>query len=212
MELQQLTDAVIAGDAPGAEALTEAALAQGIAPTTIVDDALIVAMGAVGERFGRSEIYVPEMLLSARAMEHALSILDPLLAGADIVPRGTVVIGTVKGDIHAIGKNLVGIMLRGSGFAVHDLGVDVPVERFVQAIEEHRPDILGMSALLTTTMGGMESVIEALGKADVRDRVKVLVGGAPLTEEFARSIGADGYGRDASAAVARARQLTAAVT
>jgi len=209
MELQQLTDAVIAGDAPGAEALTEAALAQGIAPTTIVDDALIVAMGAVGERFGRSEIYVPEMLLSARAMEHALSILDPLLAGADIVPRGTVVIGTVKGDIHAIGKNLVGIMLRGSGFAVHDLGVDVPVERFVRAIEEHRPDILGMSALLTTTMGGMESVIEALGKADVRDRVKVLVGGAPITQRFADEIGADGYGESAGGVATLARRVLA---
>lgn len=211
MELQQLTDAVIAGDHHRAEALTGAALADGIAPASVVDEALIAAMGVVGERFGRGEIYVPEMLLSARAMEHALALLEPLLAGADVVSRGAVVLGTVKGDIHAIGKNLVGVMLRGSGFTVHDLGVDVPAGRFVEAVEEHGADILGLSALLTTTMGGMETVLEALRDAGLRDRVKVLVGGAPVTDEFARSIGADGYGRDASAAVESARRLTAAV-
>ena len=212
MELQQLTDAVIAGDAPGTETLTQAALADGHAPAAIVDDSLIVAMGVVGERFGCGDIYVPEMLRSARAMEHALVILEPLLAGADVARRGTVVLGTVKGDIHAIGKNLVGIMLRGSGFQVHDLGVDVSAERFVQAVEEHRPDVVGMSALLTTTMTGMESVIEALGAAGVRGSVKVIVGGAPVTEEFARSIGADGYGRDAGAAAGLASELAGAAT
>jgi len=212
MELHELTDAVIRGDFPTAETLTQTALDTGTEPTAIVDGALVVAMGVVGERFGRGEIYVPEMLLSARAMEHALAILEPLLASSDVPARGSVVLGTVKGDIHAIGKNIVGIMLKGSGFAVHDLGVDVPAERFVQAVEEHRPDVVGMSALLTTTMSGMGAVIDALDGAGVRDRVKVMVGGAPVTEEFARSIGADAYGRDAGAAAARARELTAAVT
>ncbi|HVM57967.1 MAG TPA: corrinoid protein [Gaiellaceae bacterium] len=207
MEIAQLTEAVIVGNAPEAEALTRTALDEGVAPTAIVDEGLIVAMGIVGDRFGRGEIYVPEMLLSARAMQHALAVVEPLLVGDDISSRGSVVIGTVKGDIHAIGKNIVGIMLRGSGFTVLDLGVDVPADRFVGAIEEHRPDILAMSALLTTTMPRMETVIEALDGAGVRDEVKVMVGGAPITEEFARSIGADGYGRDAGAAAARAREL-----
>jgi 5-methyltetrahydrofolate--homocysteine methyltransferase len=207
MELQQLTDAVIAGNAPEAQALTEAALGEGVPAATIVNDGLITAMGVVGGRFGRGEIYVPEMLLSARAMQYALEILEPLLADSGGVSRGTVVIGTVKGDVHNIGKNIVSIMLKGSGFTVHDLGVDVPAERFVAAVEEHRPDIVGMSALLTTTMPAMKTVIEALEAAGVRDQVKVLVGGAPLTEEFAQSIGADGYGRDAGAAADRAREL-----
>lgn len=207
MELQQLTDAVIAGNAPEAKALTEAALGEGVPPATIVNDGLITAMGVVGGRFGRGEIYVPEMLLSARAMQYALAILEPLLADSGGVSRGIVVIGTVKGDVHNIGKNIVSIMLKGSGFTVHDLGVDVPAERFVAAVEEHRPDIVGMSALLTTTMPAMKTVIEALEAAGVRDQVKVLVGGAPLTEEFAQSIGADGYGRDAGAAADRAREL-----
>lgn len=207
MELQQLTDAVIAGDAPEAKALTEAALGEGVPPAAIVNDGLIAAMGVVGGRFGRGEIYVPEMLLSARAMQYALAILEPLLADSGGVSRGTVVIGTVKGDVHNIGKNIVSIMLKGSGFTIHDLGVDVPPERFVAAVEEHRPDIVGMSALLTTTMPAMKTVIEALEAAGVRDQVKVLVGGAPVTEEFAQSIGADGYGRDAGAAADRAREL-----
>ena len=211
MELQRLTDAVIAGNAPEAKALTEAALGEGVPPATIVNDGLIAAMGVVGGRFGRGEIYVPEMLLSARAMQNALAILEPLLADSGAVSRGTVVIGTVKGDVHDIGKNIVAIMLRGSGFTVHDLGVDVPVERFVAAIQEHRPDIVGMSALLTTTMTVMKTVIEALENAGVRDQVKVMVGGAPVTEEFAQSIGADGYGKDAGAAAERATELIDAV-
>ncbi|MGO9581834.1 MAG: corrinoid protein [Acidimicrobiales bacterium] len=207
MDLQQLSDAVITGNAPAAKALTEAALAEGVTPATIVNDGLIAAMGVVGERFGRGEIYVPEMLLSARAMQTALAVLEPLMAKSDIVSRGTVVIGTVKGDVHDIGKNIVAIMLKGSGFTVHDMGVDVPAERFVEAIRELRPDVLGLSALLTTTMAGMHTVIEALENAGVRDQVKVIVGGAPVTEEFARSIGADGYGRDAGEAAERTRQL-----
>ena len=140
-------------------------------------------------------------------MQTALAILEPLMAKADVVSRGTVVIGTVKGDVHDIGKNIVAIMLKGSGFTVHDLGVDVPAERFVEAVQEHRPDVIGLSALLTTTMPEMKTVIEALENAGVRDQVKVMVGGAPVTEEYARSIGADGYGRDAGRAAERAKQL-----
>ena len=212
MDMQQLSNAVIAGNAPEAKALTEAALADGIAPTTIVNDGLIAAMGVVGERFGCGEIYVPEMLLSARAMQTALAILEPLMAKADIGSRGTVVIGTVKGDVHDIGKNIVAIMLKGSGFTVHDLGVDIPAERFVEAIQEHQPDLVGLSALLTTTMPAMKTVIEAIENAGVRDQVKVMVGGAPVTEEYARSIGADGYGRDAGEAAEQAKQLIDAVS
>jgi 5-methyltetrahydrofolate--homocysteine methyltransferase len=211
MDLPQLINAVIAGNAPEAKTLTEAALAEGVAPGTIVNEGLIAAMGVVGERFGRGEIYVPEMLLAARAMQTGLTILEPLMAKADIASRGTVVIGTVKGDVHDIGKNIVAIMLKGSGFTVHDLGVDVPAERFVEAIQEHSPDLIGLSALLTTTMPAMKTVIEAIEHAGLRDRVRVMVGGAPITEEYARSVGADAYGRDAGEAAEQAKQLIAGV-
>ncbi len=205
--LEELQGRVIAGDAPGARALVEGALADGVAAEQIVDEGLVAAMQVVGERFGRGEIYVPEMLLAARAMQGCLDVAAPYLA-ADAGPSaGTVVLGTVKGDVHDIGKNIVGIMFKGSGFVVHDLGVDVPVERFVDAVQELKPDVVGLSALLTTTMPGMRAVIEGLESAGLRDRVKVLVGGAPVTEEFASSIGADGYGRDAGAAAEVARQL-----
>jgi 5-methyltetrahydrofolate--homocysteine methyltransferase len=207
MELRQLSEAVIAGDRLGARTLTEAALAEGLAPATIMNEGLIAAMEVVGERFGRGEIYVPEMLVSARAMHACLTLIEPLLAEHGGTSRGTVVLGTVTGDVHDIGKNIVGIMLRGSGFTIHDLGVNVPAEVFVDAVREHEPDILGLSALLTTTMPGMRTVIEALEAAGVRDEVKVLVGGAPVTEEFAAAIGADGYGRDAGAAAKIAREL-----
>jgi len=209
MDLRDLTDAVIAGDAVKAKELTDAALADGIDPAQIINDALIAAMGVVGERFGRGEIYVPEMLYSARAMQTSLAMVEPLLAAGGSVSRGSVVIGTVKGDVHDIGKNIVIIMLRGAGFTVHDLGVDVTVERFVEAVRELRPDILGLSALLTTTMPMMQTVIDALEEAGIRDEVKVLVGGAPVTDDFAQAIGADGYGRDAGAAAAQARELLA---
>ncbi len=210
MELEQLTNAVIAGNAPEAKTLAEAAIEEGIAPTTIVDDGLIAAMGVVGERFSGGEMFIPEMLLSARAFQTALTVLEPSLGPGDVVSRGTVVIGTVAGDVHDVGKKIVSIMLKASGFTIHDLGVDVPAERFVEAINEHRPDIVGISALLTTTMPSMKTVIEALQNAGVRDQVKVMVGGAPVTEEFAQSIGADGYGRDAGAAADTAKELVPA--
>ena len=211
MDLAQLSNAVIEGNARGAKSLTEALIADGVAAKDILDHGLIAAMSVIGGRFGRGEIYVPEMLLAARAMQTALAILEPLLVGTEGVSRGTVVLGTVKGDVHDIGKNLVAIMLKGSGLTVHDLGVDVPAEGFVRAIEEYRPDVVGLSALLTTTMPEMISVIEALERAELRDQVKVIVGGAPVTAEFALSIKADGYGRDAGEAAERAKQLISAV-
>ena len=208
MDMQPLTEAVIGGRAPEAGALTEALLSEGVAPMSIVDNGLITAMGVVGERFGRGDIYVPEMLLSARAMQSAAGRARTTpFAGGHWRARGTVVIGTVKGDVHDIGKNIVGIMLKGSGFTVHDLGVDVPAERFVEAVRDLRPDVLGLSALLTTTMPGMQVVIDALKKAGMRDQVKVMVGGAPVTEEFARSIEADAYGHDAGGAAEQAKLL-----
>ncbi len=207
MELRRVRDAVIAGDAPGAEAATLAALAGGVPPEAIVDDGLIAAMDVVGERFATGELYVSEMLLAARAMQTCLAVVEPLLVSAEGADRGTVVLGTVKGDVHDLGKELVGIMLRSSGFVVHDLGVDVAPQRFVQAVQEHDPDIVGLSALITTTMPGMADVIDALEQAGMRDRVKVMVGGAPVTPEFATSIGADGYGADASQAATLAREL-----
>ena len=207
MELHELTDVVIAGNATAARELTEVALGEGAVPAELINERLIPAMGIVGERFGRGEIYVPEMLLAARAMQASLTILEPLLAAGEQTSRGHVVIGTVKGDVHDIGKNIVTIMLKGSGFTIHDLGVDVPPERFVAAIEEHHPEVVGMSALLTTTMPAMETVIDAISRAGLRDQVKVMVGGAPVTEDFARSIGADGHGRNAGAAADLARML-----
>ena len=209
MDLRELMDAVIAGNEGEAKSLAETAIAEGMPAETVVNDGLIAAMSVVGERFGRGEIYVPEMLFAARAMQRCLDLLEPLLVGQSAAGPGTVVIGTVKGDVHDIGKNIVAIMLKGSGFTVHDLGADVPPERFVQAVTEHDADLVGLSALLTTTMPGMRTVIEALESAGLRDRVKVIVGGAPVTDEFALSIGADGYGRDAGHAAVRAKELLA---
>jgi 5-methyltetrahydrofolate--homocysteine methyltransferase len=209
MELKELSDAVIAGHASEAQALTKAALEQDFEAQTIMDESLISAMQTVGAQFGRGEIYVPEMLLSARAMQSCLTLLDPLLASSARTKQGVAVVGTVKGDVHDIGKNIVAIMLKGAGFAVVDMGVDVSADRFVEAVKEHQPDILGLSALLTTTMPGMETVIGALERAGIRDTVKVMVGGAPVTEEFAQSIGADGYGKDAGVAAERAKELVA---
>jgi 5-methyltetrahydrofolate--homocysteine methyltransferase len=164
-------------------------------------------MNEVGRRFKNNEFYVPEVLIAARAMHAAMDVLKPLLAASDVQPVGTVVIGTVKGDLHDIGKNLVAMMLEGGGFNVIDLGVDVSPEKFLQAVREHKPNIVGLSALLTTTMPAMKTTIEALKEAGVRDQVKVIIGGAPVTQRFADEIGADGYAPDAASAVDVARQL-----
>ncbi|MBM4429094.1 MAG: cobalamin-binding protein [Chloroflexi bacterium] len=205
---QELHGAVIAGDADEVKRLTAQALQDGLNADYVLNGVLIPAMSEVGRLFEQHEFFVPEMLVSARAMKYGVEILRPHLVDAGLKPIGTVVIGTVAGDLHDIGKNLVIMMLEGTGFRVVDLGVDVATDRFVQAVQEQRPQVLGMSALLTTTMLTMAKVIEALQKAGLRDQVMVMVGGAPLTERFAREIGADLYAADASAA---AREAKAAV-
>jgi len=208
MTLQKdLYGAVIAGDAEEVRRLTSQALEGGAPADGILNEVLIPAMAEVGRLFEQHEFFVPEMLVAARAMKYGVEILRPQLVDAGLKPVGTVVIGTVAGDLHDIGKNLVIMMLEGTGFRVIDLGVDVPTERFIRAVGEHSPQILAMSALLTTTMLGMKGVIEALRKAGLRERVVVMVGGAPLTERFAREIGADAYAADASAAARKAKAV-----
>ncbi|MFA5027654.1 MAG: corrinoid protein [Candidatus Methylomirabilota bacterium] len=210
MDLTALKEAVIAGDAKGCTVLTEVAIKAGHAPQTILNEALIPGMEVVGEKFRCNEVYVPEVLVAARAMKKSLAILKPLLAQTGAKPVGVAVMGSVKGDLHDIGKNLVCMMLEGAGFEVVDLGTDVPPEKFVQAAKDSKAQIVGMSTLLTTTMLGMKDVIAALDRAALRGQVKVMVGGAPVTESFAKEIGADAYGESAATAVAKARQLIAA--
>lgn len=208
MDPRELLDYVVIGDANRAEEWTRQAIDAGIDCVVIVDEGLIPAMEIVGARFSSGEIYVPEMLVSAAAMKASLALLRPLLAtqGRD-VSRGKVVIGTVKGDIHDIGKNIVAAMLEGAGFDVHDIGVDVSADGFVDAVRSYRPQILCLSALLTATMPMMQTVIDALNQSGLRSSVKILVGGAPVTEEFARKIAADGYAPNAPAAARKARAL-----
>ena len=183
------------------------ALNAGLSPNLILNDSMVAAMREVGSLFENGEYYLPEMLIAARAMQVGLKLLKPNLADTGIKATGRVIIGTAAGDLHDIGKNLVGMMLEGAGFEVIDLGIDVKPEAFVQAVHEHKPDIVAISALLTTTMPNMEVTIKALEAAGLRQEVKVMIGGAPITEEFARKIGADGFGGDASMAVKLARSL-----
>lgn len=205
--LNALKEAVIVGNAPKAKELTEKALAENIPAKQILDEALVPGMTVVGEKFKNNEYYVPEVLIAARAMYAALDILRPILSKSEVETKGTVVIGTVKGDLHDIGKNLVRMMLEGGGFKVVDLGVDVAPEKFIEAIKEHNANILAMSALLTTTMPSMKVTIDALKSAGLRDKVKVMVGGAPVTQQWADEIGADGYAPDAASAVDKAKEL-----
>ena len=207
--VQRIQEVVIAGEVESATAAVQAALDAGIDAPTVLDLGLIGAMGEVGRQFENGDLFVPEMLMAARTMQKALDLLKPLLQAANAKSAGHVVIGTVKGDLHDIGKNLVSIMLKGAGFEIKDLGVDVPVERFVGAVQEAGAGVLALSALLTTTMPNMKVVIEALSAAGLRDRVKVVVGGAPVTDSFARQIGADGFAGDATKAVDVVRSLVA---
>jgi 5-methyltetrahydrofolate--homocysteine methyltransferase len=207
MDLDTIYDAVLDGDAKGAAAAVEAALAAGETPQAILNDACIPAMAEVGALFEEGEKFVPEMLISARAMAAAMTILRPLLVEAGVKNVGKVVLGTVHGDLHDIGKNLVGMMLEGAGFEVIDLGTDVPPQKFVDAVKQHQPDIVGMSALLTTTTKAMPATLNALAEAGVRDQVKVIIGGAPITDDFAKKIGADGFAADAGSAARAARAL-----
>jgi len=207
MNLAKINQAIINGDAELTTAEISAAIEQGVPAGEILHQACIPAMIEVGRLFETNEIFVPEMLVSARAMQQALDLLRPLLMDGDLNSAGKIVIGTVAGDLHDIGKNLVYIMFEGSGFEVIDLGTDVEAETFVQSVKENQPDIVGMSALLTTTMPSMEKTIKALQQAGLREQVFVMIGGAPVTVDFAEKIGADAYAPDASSATRKAREL-----
>ncbi len=207
--LQGLYDETLVGNAPTVLELTNTGLALGMGPETMLFDALIPSLEEVGARFERGDFFVPEMLIAGRAMSGAMEVLRPLLAETGAQQVGTFVMGTVKGDVHDIGKNLVNIMLEGAGFNVIDLGVQVAPEKFIDAINEHKPDIVGFSAFLTTTMPMFKANMNALQKAGLRDEVIVMVGGAPVTQEYADAVGADGYAADASATVKKAKELIA---
>ncbi len=201
---------VMEGDMGLTQEKVQEAIDAGVGPGVILQDSLIPAMAEVGKLFEEGEYFVPEMLIAARAMKAGLALLRPLLVAADVKPAGKVAAGTVKGDLHDIGKNLVCMMLEGAGFEIVDLGVDVPPEKFIDAIANQGVNIVAMSALLTTTMPNMKSTLEAIKAAGVRDKVKVMVGGAPVTDAYAKEIGADGYAADASRAVTLAKALVAA--
>lgn len=208
--IQELYQSILDGDNTTAPVKVQAALDKGIDPSVILNEGMVAAMGEVGRLFEEGEYFVPEMLISARAMQAGLGVLRPHLVSANIKAAGRVVAGTVKGDLHDIGKNLVCMMLEGAGFEIKDLGTDVSPAKFVEAVQSDNFDIIALSALLTTTMPNMKATIEALQAAGARDRVKVIIGGAPVTEAYAKQIGADGYAPDASRAVSLAKSLTAA--
>ena len=207
MSLETIYEAVLRGDAKTAVAETQAALDEGTSAPDILHQALISAMTEVGRLFEIGEKFVPEMLIAARAMQQSLVILKPLLVEADVKTVGKVVIGTVAGDLHDIGKNLVAMMMEGAGFEIVDLGTDVAPEKFVAAVQEHEPDLVGMSALLTTTMASIGKTLEALTEAGVREKVKVMIGGAPITQDFADKVGADGFAPDAGSASRMAKAM-----
>ena len=205
-DLKPLREAIITGDAKTAKAITEAALAAGLEPMTLVQDYMMPAMAEVGHRFECNEYFVPELLLSARAMKAALELVRPLLAASGAKSAARVAVGTVKGDLHDIGKNLVAAMLEGGGYEVIDLGVNVPPEQFISAVRDKGANIVAMSALLTTTMPAMKTTVEAIKQAGVREKVKILVGGAPITQKYADEIGADGYSETAAGVVGVAKR------
>lgn len=206
-ELDVLFEGILDGDMSVTPSRVQAALGAGIAPGVILNEGMIPAMSEVGQLFEDGEYFVPEMLISARAMQAGLAVLKPYLVASGIEPLGTVVIGTVQGDMHDIGKNLVTMMLEGAGFAVIDLGVDVKPESFIESVRQNKPQVVAMSALLTTTMPKMEVTLEAMRQAGVLENVKVMVGGAPVTPEFAKKIGAHGYASDASQAATLAKSF-----
>lgn len=208
--LKEIYTDIISGDAKSVSTKVPAALDAGETPSDILNQAMISAMQEVGRRFENSECYVPEMLIAARAMQAGVNILRPHLIAADIKPKGKIVLGTVKGDLHDIGKNIVGMMFEGAGFELIDLGVDAAPEKFIAAVREHQPDFLCMSALLTTTMANMIQTIQALKEAGLRSQVKVMVGGAPISKKFAQEIGADLFATNAAAAANLASEAIAA--
>lgn len=207
-DLQKLSESVVKGDRKSAVALTQQLVAAKMAPLDIVEKGLVPGMSVVGEKFKKNEVFVPEMLIAARAMKECMAILEPLLVQAGIKPKYTAIVGTVQGDLHDIGKNLVAMMWKGANFGVVDLGTNVTPDKFAAAAKEHNAHVVGLSALLTTTMPAMKTTIEALKKQGVQS--KVVIGGAPITAEFAKEIGADGFAPDAASAVDIVKQLLAA--
>jgi len=205
--LDQIAKELFAGNAKAVAELTQEALSKGFSPQEILNEGLIKGMNEVGVKFKANEIYVPEVLIAARAMKAGMEILKPKLAETGVEPVGKMIIGTVKGDLHDIGKNLVSMMMEGAGFEVIDLGIDVPAEKFIQAVKEYQPQLAGMSALLTTTMIQIRENIKAFQEAGIRDKVKIMIGGAPVTQKFADEVGADGYAPDAASAVDKAKEL-----
>jgi len=207
VELKQVAENLIQGKAPQVKELVQKAVDEGQDVSEILNEGLLAGMNVVGKKFKANEFYVPEVLIAARAMKQGMSILRPILAKKGIKGTGTVVIGTVRGDLHDIGKNLVGMMLEGAGFDVVDAGVDVSPEKYIEIAKEKEAKIVGLSALLTTTMPGMKEVIKAIGASDLKGKVKVMIGGAPITESYAEEIGADGYASDAASAADEAKKL-----
>ena len=206
-DFNALSEAVIKGDVKGAVAETQKLLDAGSVASNILNDGLITTMNEVGERFSKGLIFVPQMLRSAKVMQECTKLLQPFFLEGDVTTKGSVIMGTVKGDLHDIGKNLVAMMLEGAGFAITDLGVDVSPQTFVEKVKELSPDIIGLSALLSTTMPAMPDTIKALEEAGLRDKVKVMIGGAPVTEKYAQTISADAYASDAGSAVIKAKNL-----
>ncbi len=207
MNYEPLFEAVIKGDIETAKGETGKALESGDDPQSILDDVLIAAMDVVGDKYAKGLFFVPQMLRSAKAMQGCVELLKPHFLGSAVVTKGTIVIGAVKGDLHDIGKNLVAMMLEGAGFTIVDLGVDIAPERFVSAVQEENADIVGMSALLSTTMSAMPETVQMLSEKGIRDKVKVMIGGAPVTRKYAADIGADSYAPDAGSAVIEAKKL-----
>ena len=207
--LEDIKELVMRGKAKDIGEAVSGALAEGIAPVEILNNGLLAAMNVVGEKFKKNEVFVPEVLIAARAMKEGMKVLQPQLVESGVEPVGIAVIGTVKGDLHDIGKNLVGMMLEGAGFKVVDLGIDVPPEKFVDAARENKARVIGVSALLTTTMTSMKAVVEAVRASDIAPAAKIMIGGAPVTQSFCDEIGADGYAADAASAADLAKALAA---
>jgi 5-methyltetrahydrofolate--homocysteine methyltransferase len=208
--LNEIAENLMKGKANDVKDLVQKALNDGEAPAAILNDGLLAGMSVIGQRFKKNEVYVPEVLIAARAMKAGMTILQPKLADSGVEPRGVAVIGTVKGDLHDIGKNLVGMMLEGAGFKVVDIGIDMDADAFVNAAREHKASVVGISALLTTTMTNMKAVVDAFKASDLAGSVKLMVGGAPVTQAFCDEIGADGYAPDAASAADLAKALLAA--
>ena len=207
MDLKEIADNLIKGKAPEVKELVQKAIDEGEDVEKVLNEGMVAGMNVVGAKFKANEFYVPEVLIAARAMKAGMKILRPILAEKNIKGIGTVVLGTVRGDLHDIGKNLVAMMLEGAGFEIIDLGVDVSPEKFIETAKEKKADLVGLSALLTTTMPSMKDVVKAVGDSGLKDKVKVMIGGAPLTQSYADEIGADGYAPDAASAVDEVKQL-----